>query len=44
VEGMETVETPVGKFYCLKISYDIDMKFMGDRSCKTVEYLAKTWA
>lgn len=41
VEGTETVETPAGKFECLKISYDMDMKFMGNRTYKTVEYLAK---
>lgn len=41
VEGTETVETPAGKFECLKISYDLDIKFMGNRSYKTVEYLSK---
>ena len=41
VEGFETVETPAGKFDCVKITYTMNMKFMGNRTIKGVEYLAK---
>ncbi|WP_250631652.1 DUF3108 domain-containing protein [Rhodoflexus caldus] len=41
VEGMETVETPAGKFDCVKVSYDLAVKVMGTRQMKGVEYLAK---
>lgn len=43
VESMETVETPAGKFECLKITYVMDakMKLLGDRKLVCSEYLAK---
>ncbi len=41
VEAYETVETPAGKFDCAKITYTMNMKFMGNRTLKCVEYLAK---
>jgi hypothetical protein len=41
VEGNETIETPAGKFDCLKITYTINMKLMGSRTMQGVEYLAK---
>jgi len=41
VAAMETVETPAGKFDCLKITYTLNMKFMGNRTMNGVEYLAK---
>ena len=41
VEGFESVETPVGKFDCVKISYVTSFRLMGNRTTKSVEYLAK---
>lgn len=41
VEGNETIETPAGKFDCLKITYTLNMKLMGSRTMQGVEYLAK---
>jgi hypothetical protein len=41
VESAETIETPAGKFDCLKIIYTINMKLMGSRTMQGVEYLAK---
>ncbi|RYU96337.1 TapB family protein [Emticicia agri] len=41
VEAYETIETPAGKFECAKITYTMNMKFMGNRTLKCVEYLAK---
>ncbi|WP_337042518.1 TapB family protein [Emticicia sp. 17c] len=41
VEAYETIETPAGKFECAKLTYDLAMKFMGNRKLKCVEYLAK---
>lgn len=41
VEGFETVETPAGKFECVKISYLSSFKLMGNRTAKSVEYVAK---
>ncbi len=41
VAGFETVETPAGKFDCVKISYTTSFKFMGNRTAKSVEYVAK---
>lgn len=41
VEAYETVETPAGKFDCAKITYTMNMKFMGNRTLKCIEYLAK---
>jgi hypothetical protein len=41
VEGIETVETPAGKFECVKVSYNLSVKIMGTRQMKGVEYLAK---
>ncbi|MCS7019358.1 MAG: hypothetical protein RMJ87_09195 [Cytophagales bacterium] len=41
VEGLETVETPAGKFECVKVSYNLAIKIMGTRQMKGVEYLAK---
>ncbi len=41
VEAYETIETPAGKFDCAKITYTMNMKFMGNRTLKCVEYLAK---
>jgi hypothetical protein len=42
VEGFETVETPAGKFECVKITYDSDIKMpLMKRQGKTVEYLSK---
>jgi hypothetical protein len=41
VEAYETVETPAGKFDCVKLTYTMNMKFMGNRTLKCVEYLAK---
>lgn len=40
VEAMETVETPAGKFECLKITYILNTKFMGNRTLICSEYLA----
>jgi hypothetical protein len=42
VEGFETVETPAGRFECVKISYDNDIKMtLMKRQGRTTEYLAK---
>ncbi len=42
VEGFEIVETPAGKFECVKISYDNDIKMtLMKRQGRTTEYLAK---
>ncbi|MBA4851197.1 hypothetical protein [Emticicia sp. BO119] len=41
VEAYETVETPAGKFDCAKITYTMNMKFMGNRTMKCAEYIAK---
>jgi len=41
VEAYETIETPAGKFDCAKLTYNMQMKFMGNRTLKCVEYLAK---
>ncbi|KOY85602.1 hypothetical protein AD998_05045 [bacterium 336/3] len=42
VEGFETVETPAGKFECVKISYTYSNKMtLGKIEGKAVEYLAK---
>jgi len=41
VAGMETITTPVGSFECTKITYTMNMRFMGNRSVNCVEYLAK---
>ncbi|MEZ0607236.1 hypothetical protein ACAW74_01915 [Fibrella sp. WM1] len=41
VAGMETVETPAGTFDCVKITYTINMRLMGNRTLKGTEYLAK---
>lgn len=41
VVGAETIETPAGKFDCLKITYTTKMKFMGSRTMNSVEYLSK---
>ena len=41
VEGFETVETPAGKFDCVKITYTNTFRLMGTRTMKGVEYLAK---
>jgi hypothetical protein len=41
VEGFESVETPAGKFDCVKISYITNFKLMGNRTAKSVEYVAK---
>jgi hypothetical protein len=42
VEGFETVDTPAGKFECVKISYDNDIKMtLMKRQGRTIEYLAK---
>jgi hypothetical protein len=40
VESAESVETPVGKFDCLKITYTLNTKFMGNRTLICNEYLA----
>jgi len=43
VESIETVETPAGKFDCLKITYFMNtkMKLLGNKSMNCTEYLAK---
>lgn len=41
VAGMETVETPAGTFDCVKITYTMNMRLMGNRTLKGTEYLAK---
>lgn len=41
VAGFETIETPAGKFECAKITYTLNMKFLGNRTMNGVEYLAK---
>lgn len=43
VESLETVETPAGKFDCLKITYAMNtkMKLLGSKSMICTEYLAK---
>ncbi len=43
VAGFETVETPAGKFECVKITYDSEMKMgiMGTKKQQMTEYLAK---
>ena len=41
VAGIETVTTPAGSFECTKITYTMNMRFMGNRSVNCVEYLAK---
>lgn len=41
VIGQETVTTTAGTFDCLKISYTVNFKMMGNRSSKSIEYLAK---
>jgi hypothetical protein len=43
VEGFETVETPAGKFECVKISYESETKagIAGTQITKNIEYLAK---
>ena len=41
IEAYETIETPAGKFDCAKITYKMNMKFMGNRTYNSVEYLAK---
>ncbi len=41
VLGQEAVTTPAGTFDCLKISYTVNFKMMGNRSTKSTEYLAK---
>lgn len=40
VEANESIETPVGKFNCLKITYTLNTKFMGNRTMICHEYLA----
>ncbi len=40
VQGKETITTPAGKFECIKITSDINLKFMGNKNFKTVEYIA----
>lgn len=41
VDSFETIETPAGKFDCLKITYTLNVKFMGNRTLSCTEYLAK---
>lgn len=41
VEAYETIETPAGKFDCAKLTYTMNMRFMGNRTLKCTEYLAK---
>ncbi len=41
VAGMETVTTPAGSFECVKITYTINMRLMGNRTISAVEYLAQ---
>jgi hypothetical protein len=41
VEAYETIETPAGKFDCAKLTYTMNMKFMGNRTLKCTEYIAK---
>lgn len=40
-EAYETIETPAGKFECVKLTYTMNVKFMGNRTLKCTEYLAK---
>lgn len=41
VETNETVETPAGKFDCLKITYTMTVNMMGTRTMQIEEYLSK---
>ena len=41
VEGKETIETPAGKFECLKISADVITKSAVNSENKTIQWLAK---
>lgn len=41
VVGPETVVTPAGTFACVKISYVMTMRFMGNRTLNGVEYVAE---
>lgn len=41
VLGFETIETPAGKFECVKISYDYKLKMILTKTMSAVEYLAK---
>ena len=41
VAGMETVDTPAGRFDCVKITYTMNVRLMGNRTLKGTEYLAK---
>lgn len=41
VEGTETVETPAGKFECIKMSYDLNMKMIVKKDVHVVEYFFK---
>ncbi|WP_019991199.1 hypothetical protein [Rudanella lutea] len=41
VVGMETIDTPAGKFDCVKITYTLNMRLMGNRTLKGTEYLAR---
>lgn len=41
VDTFETIDTPAGKFDCLKITYTLNVKFMGNRTLSCTEYLAK---
>lgn len=41
IVSQESLTTPAGTFDCLKISYTVNFKMMGQRSSKTIEYIAK---
>ncbi len=41
VAGEETVETPAGTFECLRITYTINLRLMGNHTLKGTEYPAK---
>jgi hypothetical protein len=41
VEGKETIETPAGKFECLKVSADVITKSAVDTENKTIQWLAE---
>lgn len=41
VAGVETIHTPAGTFECVKITYTLNVRMMGNRTLSGVEYLAK---
>jgi hypothetical protein len=41
VVGLETVETPAGKFECYKVTYDLAMKVLITRNLKVTDWYAK---